>query len=73
MPKLSAAQQELLDAMKRGVGVILMKGGDSYYFRCDNHKKCTQTIRTLLAKGLVEKFAEDWRGAKVRPIQSNGS
>jgi len=73
VPNLSATQQELLDAMTRGVGVMLMRGRDCYYFRCDNQKKCTQTIRTLLAKGLVEKFAEDWRGAKVRPIQSNGS
>lgn len=70
MSRLSALQKELLDAMLSGVSVHMMKGIDTYYFRSDNHAKCTKSVNALLSKGLVEKFAEDWRGAKVRPIQS---
>lgn len=67
--KLSSAQQELYDAMKRGVTCIFMKysgrGLGNYYFRTDNHKRCTAQARALLDRGLVEKVNEDWRGHRL--------
>ena len=66
---LSSAQQELYDAMKRGVICIFMKYSGAnlgnYYFRTDNHKRCTATARALLDRGLVEIVNQDWRGHRL--------
>ncbi len=66
-PKLSPACQELLDAMKRGVKVHGIFGFHSYYFREDNHRKCTRQIDTLRRLGLVKETRKDWRGCIVVP------
>lgn len=57
--KLSKTQQELYDAMKRGVVCHFMSGLNCYYFRCDSMKRCTTTARALLKTGLIEKFDEN--------------
>lgn len=53
--KLSAKQQELLDAMKRGVKVHRYYGRHSTYFRReDTNSKCTATINALETKGVIK-------------------
>lgn len=69
--KLSKTQQELLDAMKSGVEVIYMPymgrfNPQDYYFRADNHKRCTAAAKKLKALGLVEVFDKDWKGHRLR-------
>ena len=51
--KLSPTQQELLDAMRRGVVVHYMGGIDAYYFRSDTMKRCTSTALALHVKGMA--------------------
>lgn len=58
---LTAKQQELLDAMRGGVRCIYMRymgsfNTNAYYYRSDNHKKCTAQAKALLERGLVERF-----------------
>lgn len=64
--KLSAAQAELLESMRKGVAVHYLSGLDSYYFRSDTMRRCSSQVRALLKRGLVEEFDSTWRGAKVR-------
>jgi len=52
--KLSKAQNDLLDAIKGGVRVYYMPGINTYYFRGDTHKNCTNTVLALLNRKLVE-------------------
>ena len=54
--KLSKAQIEILDAMKRGTVIHYMSGVYAYYFRNDTMKNCTKTAIVLENLGLVEKF-----------------
>lgn len=60
MKKLSRTQQELLDAMKEGVTCFYMpyigRFGGAYYFRSDNHARCTSAANALFRMGLVEEF-----------------
>lgn len=61
--KLSKTQQALLDAMASGVTCIYMRYAGSfnpvaYYYRSDNHARCTAAAIALFEKGLVEKFDE---------------
>ena len=57
--KLTKTQQELLDAMRTGVKVSYMPYAGrlnpaAYYYRSDNHRKCTGAANSLKDKGLVE-------------------
>lgn len=57
--KLSAAQTDLLEAMRRGVTCLYMPHGrphGAYYFRTDTMRHCTKSAVALLTRGLVEKF-----------------
>ena len=65
MKKLSKPQQKLLDAMRRGVRVIFIRGYDSYAFRADNHRRCTMTAMALLRAGKIERSNEDFRGYEL--------
>lgn len=55
--KLTPTQQELLDAMRRGVEVRYMAPwshrDSAYYFREDTLKKCTATARGICNRGLA--------------------
>ncbi len=53
--KLSKAQQELVDAMKRGVRVHFMDGVDALFFGTDTHKVCSHTALILERKGVAER------------------
>ena len=58
-PKLTEAQAELLEAMRRGVRCIYMPYAGwfnpaAYYLRTDSHKRCTKTAKALLKKGFVK-------------------
>jgi hypothetical protein len=66
--KLSPAQQELLDAIRKGVRVHCINGTREgwYYFRADSMDRCTAQAKGLEARGLVERYDEDWRGYKLR-------
>lgn len=64
--KLSKSQEELLDAMKRGVVVHGIFGIDSYYFRSDSFRRCTRPAEALIARGLIERFNDSWRGCTLR-------
>ncbi len=71
--KLSKTQQELLDAMKKGVMVSYMPYMGRfrpvpYYYRCDSMKRCTAAAQALKAKGYVEVFKEDFTGHYLRPV-----
>jgi hypothetical protein len=68
-PRLSATQQELLDAMKCGVKVHFMLGMDAHCFRTDTHARCSRTVDALRARGLIEPYKSDWRGCMYRPVQ----
>lgn len=63
---MTQAQQELLEAMKRGCVCHYMRGIDSYCFRTDTMRRCTRQAEALLKAGLVEKHKEDWRGYQLR-------
>jgi hypothetical protein len=57
--KLSKTQQDLLDAMKRGVTVHYMPyagrfNPTAYYFRTDTMKRCTAAADALIQKGLAK-------------------
>lgn len=66
--KLSPPQAELLAAMQAGVIChYMMHGrGENYYFRSDTMRHCTAQANALRARGLVEPYARDWRGHKLR-------
>lgn len=49
--KLSKAQAELLEAMRRGVRCHYVAGVDAYYFRTDTMRRCTATAFVLRDKG----------------------
>lgn len=53
--RLTPTQQELLDAMGRGVRVLSCwsRSTGHYYFRDDTMKTCTNTALALCKKGLV--------------------
>lgn len=56
MSKLPKKQQELLDALKRGVPVHYMEGWysrKSYWFRGDTFQRVTATANALMDKGLA--------------------
>lgn len=65
--KLTPAQRELYEAMKKGVVCIWMNAwdGSSYYFRTDTMRRCTAQARKLKNIGLVEVKARDWRGHQL--------
>lgn len=73
MTKLSKAQQELFDAMGRGVKVHFMGGISSYYFRSDTMRSCSPTAYALLKTGLVEKFDEEWKGHQLRIVAATAT
>lgn len=58
--KLTKPQQQLYDAMKRGVvchyGQMQRTQSSTYYFRNDTYKLVTAAARRLLGLGLAEKF-----------------
>jgi hypothetical protein len=69
--KLPKTQAKLLEAMRKGVICHYMPyagnfNPTAYYFRNDTMRRCTAQVKGLLERGLVEKFAEEWRGHKVR-------
>ena len=64
--RLSASQQELLDAMRGGVRVYYMTGMNAHAFRTDTMRHCTSTIDALKRRGLVEAYNSDWRGCVYR-------
>lgn len=68
MGRLSPAMTALLDDMRGGVKVHLMKGYSAYFFRDDNFKRCSAQVDGLLKRGLVELYDESWCGAMVRPV-----
>ena len=68
--KLSAAQQNLLDAMRSGVRVHFVNGLDAHCFRNDTMKCCTATVSALMRMKLVEEFESDWRGCRYRPVET---
>lgn len=55
--KLTPAQQELLDAMRRGVEVHYMSPWShrqsGYYYRSDTLERCTAAARGLRNRGLA--------------------
>lgn len=60
-PKLPKTQQDLYDAMKRGVICHYMRymgtfRPNAYYFRTDTHASCTAAVEALVKKGLAERF-----------------
>ncbi len=72
--KLSKTQQELHEAMLRGVTCHYMPysgrfNPSAYYFRSDTMKKCSKAAAALLKLGLVERFNVDLRGCELRAIQ----
>lgn len=68
--KFSKTQQDLLEAMSRGVVVYWMpyRGPHTgaYYFREDTMRSCTPTALALLHRELVERYAIKWNGHKLR-------
>jgi hypothetical protein len=65
--KLPKTQQELYDAMLKGVKCRYMPylgsfNPNPYYFRSDTMKHCTAAAKALLAKGLLKEIDRDWRG-----------
>jgi len=61
--KLPKTEQELYDAMKAGAVVYYMPymgrfRPNAYYFRSDNHKRCTAVVKKLLSKDLVERYEQ---------------
>jgi len=67
--KLSAAQQNLLDAMKNGVQVFFISGLDAHCFRTDTMKSCTAVVAALRRMKLIEEYESDWRGCKYRLVE----
>lgn len=71
MKKLTARQQELLDAMlTKGVKCHYMRymgrfNENPYYFRTDTHKHCTAPAERLLNLGLVKRMDKDAYGDHV--------
>jgi len=62
--KLTARQQDLLDAIRRRVQVFYSPcrlGTAAYYYRSDSNDKCTAEARALLNKGCVAKEFMKWR------------
>ena len=53
MANLTKTQAELLDAMRAGVRVFRSSDYPKYWWRNDNHKKCTATADALRERGLV--------------------
>lgn len=56
---LSQTQQDLFDAMRRGVVVHHMPymgrlNPSAYYFRDDTNKRCTSAALALISKGIAE-------------------
>lgn len=71
MKKLTDRQQGLYEAMKNGAICYYMPymgrfNENAYYFRDDNHARCTAQVKALLSHGLVEIYDQNWRGHKVR-------
>jgi hypothetical protein len=54
MKKLTPKQQDLLDAIRRGVRVHYIGGPNAHYFRHDTMKPCTQQLLGLVDRHLVE-------------------
>ena len=71
--KLSAAQTDLLECMRRGNTVYYLSGLNAYYFRSDTMKNCTKQAVALLGRGLVERHDIDWKGCKLRLIAESRS
>lgn len=78
--KLSKTQQELYDALNSGVICYFMPyrgrfNPNAYYFRKDNHKRCTAAAQALLEKGLAERFdTNKYNGDhKLRVATPNGA
>jgi hypothetical protein len=67
---LPKTQQELLEAIKSGVTVTWLQAtrGESYYYRCDNHKRVTAAARGLLQRGFVEPIDRKFYTFKLRAI-----
>jgi hypothetical protein len=68
---LPKTQADLLNALQNGVVLHYMPymgtfNPSAYYFRDDNHQRCTAAAEALLRKGLAEKYDETWRGHRVR-------
>ena len=62
--KLTAKQQELLDAVNRGVVLRYMRymgrfNPSAYYFRSDTLNRCTSTAAALYERGLVARVNEN--------------
>ena len=73
-PKLSKAQAELLDAMRKGVTCYYMPGIDAYYWRTDTRARCTRTVFALLDKGVAEQFDDrGYSGHRVRAATTQGA
>jgi hypothetical protein len=71
--KLSKTQQDLHDAMLKGVKCRYMPymgtfNPNAYYYRNDTMKRCTAQARALLAKGLLKEMDRDWRGHSLVAI-----
>lgn len=83
--KLTAKQQELLDAMKAGMEVMYHPymgrfNPQAYYSAWTPsgysgpqvRGRCTVAAKGLLKAGLVKKIKEDWRGHQLVPVDGSG-
>lgn len=69
-PKLTKAQQAVLDELRKpGTRALEMNGIDHYWCISTNHKRCTLQVEALLKLRLLKITKQHWTGDTAEAVR----